>query len=136
MRSGLNTALDGVIDDRWTLLADGINTQQREEGDRYTLPLVRILISECAPNGYRSALRQYPMTIVVETHDAPNADPHQADLFALANAVSVWLCTPPSLTVSGATIDSVYFDTPPERTNDGPIQSMRWVGTVHAHVSS
>jgi hypothetical protein len=129
----LTTALTGVIENRWSLTAWGYNGQQDPAGDKLILPAVSFVVTECAPLGFRSKLRQYPFIMRVETHNAASSDPHQADMYALAHAVSVWLCASAELTVAGCVIDSIYFDAPPEPM-EGIIQGMQWTGTIHAKI--
>ena len=132
-KSGLQTALASVIDGRCTVYADGIADTESPDGDKMALPLVAVMVSECAPMGYRSSMRAYPITIEAVTHAGRGNDPDQTDLFAIASAVSDWLCNPPTLTITGMVFDALYFDQAPERSNDGAMQIIRWTGTVNTH---
>ena len=131
----LKTALAGVVEDRWTVTAWGYNGQQEPAGDKLILPAASLYVLECSPDGFKSRLRTYPLVVRVETHNAADHDPYQADLYAMAHAVSVWLCASPTITPSGCKVDAVYFDSPPEPM-EGVIQGMQWTGTIHVLINA
>ena len=110
--------------DGTTVYADGIADDPSPDGDQVKMPLVSIVVGECLPRQYRSALRAYPVAIEVNTWYQD--DKAQTDLYTVASAVSLWLAEP-TLSLSLSHWDALTIDSVPDRGNDGRVQYMRWL---------
>lgn len=108
------------------------------------LPAVGVRVGECVPNGFKSALRSYPVTIQAATnwHDDKDA----AVLHLMAQAVSLWLMSAPALSLTLAHHDALYCPTAPEMRdvtldNGQIVQMVEWqveckVGKVTATLAA
>jgi hypothetical protein len=133
--AGIQAALRQVLP-KISIFADGVpDSPALREGDESpeemdlearNYPIVGIMVAECLPMYYRSALREYPFGIVAATWE-PH-DPHQEELYRMAYQVGLWLAEP-ALTLTLVHWDSLVIANPPERDNDGRVQLMTWNGT-------
>ena len=135
MARAIKTALAAVVPADTTIYAVGVADtlpegesvpDGAEEPVKY--PCVSIMVNECVPMQYRSALRRYPVTIGAATWYANDRD--QTKLYTLAHAVSVWLALP-SLSLTLAHWDALVIDGEPETDVESRTQVVAWRGTVN-----
>jgi hypothetical protein len=130
--TAIRSALSVVVPAGTVVYAHGVMTDVEgyaQEVDRMErkMPCVDIIPGERVPNGYASVLRQFPCRIRVMTW-YPD-DPFQIGLYTLANAVSEWICGPPSLTLASTHFDALVCESAPETGNfgeNGYGQYMEW----------
>lgn len=131
--AAIKAGLAAVVPAGTTVFADGVKDDALAASDAISFPSVAIIVSECAPHGYRSKLRTYP--VIIEAATWYPDDKWQETLYALTEKITTYLCGPPSLSISSATIDAFFFDSPPIRATEGRLQSVQWQGTVNAKVT-
>jgi len=131
LAEGIRTAVDGILEDPVSVVAEGNASPGESETDQelYALPRVAVRSAECNPDGYRSALREYPVEVEVAT--AFGRDPRQVSLYALSSAVGEYMAGAPIVTLSGAVFNALTFSGPAMRSNDEDIQRMTWQATAH-----
>lgn len=128
IKAALTTELERVgASRRAPVVADGINDDSRPNGDEITFPLAAIMINECDPQQYRSALRSFEFTLDLATRYQDDTD--QTILYENAHYISQWLAEP-ALSLELAVWDALIVDGSPERDSDGFVQYFRWTGTV------
>ena len=132
--SAIRTALLAVVPDGTTIYCDGVpdnveldQAAANGEEEPVKMPCVSIVVSECVPMQYRSVLRAYPVMLEAATWQPEDKD--QRKLYALGQALSLWLCEP-TLTLTLAHWDALVIETEPARDNTGRIQTMTWTGKV------
>jgi len=131
LAAGIRTAIDGILEEPDYVVAEGNSSPGESDADQelYALPRVAVRSAECNPDGYRSALREYPVEIEVAT--AFGRDPRQVALYALSSAVGEYMAGAPTVTLSGAVFNALTFSGPAMRSNDEDIQRMTWQATAH-----
>ncbi len=131
LAAGIRSAVDGILTDPVYVVAEGSASPNESETDQelYALPRVAVRSAECNPDGYRSALREYPVEVEVAT--AFGRDPRQVSLYALSSAVGEYMAAAPIVTLIGAVFNALTFSGPALRSNDEDIQRMTWQATAH-----
>ena len=131
LAAGIRTAVDGILQEPVYVVAEGNASPGESESDQelYAIPRVAVRAAECNPDGYRSALREYPVEIEVVT--AFGKDPRQVSLYALSSAVGEYMAGAPIPTITGGVFNALTFSGPAMRSNDEDIQRMTWQATAH-----
>jgi hypothetical protein len=124
-------AIQGVVDSKVNVVADGVADQPSPDGDKIKLPCVSIVVNECIPMQYKSAVKTFPVEIEAVSWYPDDRD--QVQLYTMANQISIWLSNP-SLTLTLAAFDALVIEGEPERGIDAErLQYFRWRMMCHVN---
>jgi hypothetical protein len=131
LAAGIASAIAGTLTEPVQVVAEGVASDGGSDDaqELFALPRVAVRSAECNPDGYRSALREYPVEVEVAT--AFGRDPRQVTLYALSSKVAEYLAGAPIPTLTGAVFNALTFSGPAARSNDEDIQRMTWQATAH-----
>lgn len=116
--TALHTALKAVAPAGCAVYAQGLVTDAEGNADpnttelRRSCPMIDIIPGERRPQMHASVLREYPVTIRAITY-GPH-DQWKETLYTVAQAVSGYLCGPPSLSLSLVHFDSLVITAHPQ----------------------
>jgi len=134
LRDAIRTALAPVaieIEQEIQVLADGVLDEAGDQPERVRFPAVGITIAECSPDGHRSAFREYPVVVKVQT--SFGTDPRQQGLYTIGEQIGEYFAGAPYVTGSGYQTTGWTFGGPATREKDeeASIQQMEWRLTAH-----
>ena len=126
LAAGITSAIAGAFNEPVQVVAEGVASTGGSDDaqELFALPRVAVRSSECNPDGYKSALRQYPVEI--ETATAFGRDPRQVILYELSSKVAEYMAGAPIPTLTGAVFNALTFSGPAARSNDEDLQRMTW----------
>lgn len=128
--TALHTALKSVAPEGCNVYARGLVTDAEGNADpsvtelKRSCPMIDVIPGERRPQMHASVLREYPVTIRAITY-GPH-DQWQETLYTVAQAVSGYLCGPPSLSLSLVHFDSLVVPAQPEMGYSGPNDTLQY----------